>query len=143
MPPVFISSGVRINPDRYLDILKDKVKPWIQANYPEGNYVFQQDGAPAHTSRRTQEWLDANLQELWTKDMWPPQSPDLNPLDFSIWATLEDSACKKPHPLVPALRRSIVRSWDKMTASYIKKTCQAFRRHLQEVATLRVGHIEK
>lgn len=143
MPPVFIPSGVRINTDKYLAIMNDKVKPWILANYPDGNYVFQQDGAPAHTSKRTQEWLDANLQAFWSKDMWPPQSPDLNPLDYSIWATVEDSACKKPHPSVAALERSIVRSWEKMTASYIKKTCQVFRRRLEAVVTLKGGHIEK
>lgn len=143
MPPVFVPSGVRINTDRYLDILQKKVKPWIQANYPDGNYVFQQDGAPAHTSKRTQEWLDANMEAFWPKDMWPPQSPDLNPLDYSIWATVEDSACKKPHPSVPALQRSIVRSWKQMTASYIKKTSEAFRSRLEAVVAARGGHIEK
>ena len=58
-------------------------------NYPEGNYVFQQDGAPAHTSKRTEEF---NLVAVWTKEMWPPQSPDLNPLDYSIWANVEKDA---------------------------------------------------
>lgn len=143
MPPVFIPSGIRINTDRYLEILESEVKPWVQANYPEGNYVFQQDGAPAHTSKRTQDWLGVNMEAFWSKVMWPPQSPDLNPLDYSIWATVEEGACKKPHPSVPALKKSIVRSWTKMTEDYIKKTCQAFRGRLEAVVAAKGGHIEK
>ena len=142
MPPVFIPSGVRVNTEVYLNILKDKVKPWIQANYRGQKYVFQQDGAPAHTSRKTQEWLATNLDAFWTKDMWPPQSPDLNPLDYSIWATVEDSACNKPHSSVAALERSIRKCWTQMEDSYIRITCQAFRRRLQAVIEVNGARIE-
>ena len=92
--------------------MQNKVKLWIRTNYTDGNYVIQQVGAPAYTSNRTQVWMDANLEALWPKDMCPPQSSDHNPLDYSIWATVEDSACKKLYPSVPALQRSIVRSWN-------------------------------
>ena len=30
-----------------------------------GIFAYQQDYAPVHTSRSTQEWLDVNLQEYW------------------------------------------------------------------------------
>ena len=29
---------------------------------------------------------------------WPPNSPDLNPLDYSVWSILEEKACAKPPP---------------------------------------------
>ena len=32
--------------------------------------------------------------------MWPPASPDLNPLDFNIWSILEAEACAKTHDTV-------------------------------------------
>ena len=48
-----------------------------------------QDGAPAHTSRMAMDWLeDRFLGRLISNKsdfMWPPQSPDLNPLDFFLW----------------------------------------------------------
>jgi len=31
-------------------------------------FIFQQDGAPAHTTRVTQEWLHANCPEIIVKD---------------------------------------------------------------------------
>lgn len=143
MPPVFIQSGMRINAEMYLEILRNHVKPWIEANYPPGTrYVFQQDGAPAHTAKKTQDWLRGNLVSFWTKEMWPPSSPDLNPLDYSIWAYVEKGACQKPHSSVPALKTAITKFWNSMDAEYIKKTCGAFRRRLEGVIKANGGHIE-
>src|SRR6218665_2248444 len=51
-------------------------------------FIFQQDGAPAHTARVTQEWLHANCSELIEKDRWPPNFPDLNPLDYHAWGSM-------------------------------------------------------
>src|SRR6218665_2066818 len=48
-------------------------------------FIFQQDGAPAHTARVTQEWLHAYCPEIIGKDRWPPNSPDLNPLYYHVW----------------------------------------------------------
>src|SRR6218665_629353 len=48
-------------------------------------FIFQQDGAPAHTARVTQEWLHANCPEIIEKDRWPPNSPDLHPPDYNVW----------------------------------------------------------
>ena len=50
---------------------------------PSG-YIFQQDGSPAHTAR-TQNWLQTNCPDFIAKDQWPPNSPDLNPLDYRVW----------------------------------------------------------
>lgn len=143
MPPVFIPSGVRINAEAYLEILCTKVKPWVEANYPDRNYVFQQDGAPAHTAKKTQEWLEKNLAGFWPKEMWPPQSPDLNPLDYSVWATVEESACKKSHPSVDTLKKSVGRAWNRMTSPYILRTCKVFRKRLEAVVAASGGHFEK
>ena len=39
----------------------------------------QQDGAPAHMARQTQEWLKVKCTDFIAKDQWPPNSPDFNP----------------------------------------------------------------
>jgi hypothetical protein len=87
MPPFFWPKGTKVNTDEYIKVLEDVVKPWILANYgPHQKYIFQQDGAPCHTSNRTQKWLKDNMKGFWPKDMWPLSSLDLNPLDFLVWA---------------------------------------------------------
>jgi hypothetical protein len=53
-----------------------------------GNFTFQQDAAPAHTDRHTQQWCEEHFSDFWSKTRWPPTSPDLNPLNYSIWYEL-------------------------------------------------------
>ena len=47
-------------------------------------YVFQQDGAPAHRARDTVTMLQRETPEFIPPEMWPPNLPDLNPVDYSI-----------------------------------------------------------
>jgi hypothetical protein len=59
--PTFILAGLKINTDIYIGVLERHLVPWLCLNYPDSNYVFEQNGAPAHTSKCTQEWLATNL----------------------------------------------------------------------------------
>ena len=47
--------------------------------------LFQQDGAPAHRSRHTVAYLRSNVPEFIEPENWPPNSPDLNPVDYAVW----------------------------------------------------------
>ncbi|CAF1337281.1 unnamed protein product [Rotaria magnacalcarata] len=40
---------------------------------------------PGYTHVATQEWCQKNFSSFIDKDHWPPNSPDINPLDYSIW----------------------------------------------------------
>ena len=143
MPPVFLPSGLKMGSKDYIDlVLKKHVLPWNQTNYADNKeYVFMQDGAPAHTANTTQKWLEESLK-FWPKSVWPPSSPDLNPLDFSIWAKVESIACKKPHTNVKALKMSVSKAWGQLSAAYIIKTCKGFRRRIEAVVEAEGGHID-
>ena len=51
-------------------------------------WTFQQDGAMAHVHYLRQQLCKDNFPSFIEKDHWPPNSPDLNPLDYSIWDEL-------------------------------------------------------
>ena len=56
------------------------------------DYIFQQDGARAHTLKHTLVYFEENLPQtadLLMPNEWPAHSPDLNPLDYGIWSILE------------------------------------------------------
>ena len=56
------------------------------------DYIFQQDGACAYTSKHTLAYFEGYLSqtaELLMPDEWPAHSPDLNPLNYGIWSILE------------------------------------------------------
>lgn len=143
MPPYWFPKGLRITAAVYLDVMETVVKPWIEANYPQGNYLWQQDSAPAHKAKVTQKWCEEHLARFWKWEMWPPSSPDLNPLDYGIWGYVEGKACATSHPSVANLKAAVEREWATMPDDYIVKTCKAFKPRLRAMLAVDGGHLEK
>ena len=54
------------------------------------NYTFQQDGAPAHWARDTVQLLTREMSGFIPLSLWPPNSPDLNPVDYRVWGVLQE-----------------------------------------------------
>jgi len=80
---------------------------WLmpQMNEDSNDYIFQQDGSPAH-HKDVRGYLNRNLPQRWIgrtgKDdalmRWPPRSPDLTPCDFFFWGFVKDTVFVPPLP---------------------------------------------
>ena len=46
-------------------------------------FIFQQDGARAHTAKDTVAYLKDNVPEFIGPKNWPPNSPDLNHVEYN------------------------------------------------------------
>lgn len=152
MPLIFFERGFRLNALAYLDVL-EQVAAWIRSEYPEmidsddkpmkeWRCTFQQDSAPAHTARTVQQWLVSffGRNRIWRREEWPASSPDLNPLDFSVWNEVQRRACKSFHPTLDGLKADIKAAWEnEITPEYIRRTCADVRRRLELVAGQRPG----
>jgi len=81
----FIKPGV--NGQYYReDLLMQKLLPDIRQL--SDFYVFQQDSAPAHRARKTIEPLTMETPEFIPPMLWPPNIPDLNPVDYKVWTVM-------------------------------------------------------
>ena len=60
--------------------------PDIRAKY---RWTLQQDGAPLHTANNTISYLKRENVSFIEPQMWPPNSPDLNPVDYAVWGALQ------------------------------------------------------
>ncbi|CAF1535797.1 unnamed protein product, partial [Adineta ricciae] len=82
--PLVIFEQGTVNHNRYIkEVLPIALK---YGNYVFGNdWTYQQDGAKPHTHHLTQQWCHDNFPAFIDKDHWPPNSPDLNSLDYCIW----------------------------------------------------------
>jgi len=49
----------------------------------------QQDGAPSHTAKTTMNFLKRENVSFIEPQMWPPNSPDLNPVDYAVCGALQ------------------------------------------------------
>ncbi len=82
--PLVIFDQGTVDHDRY-------IRKVLTVALKYGNHVFrndwtfQQDGARPHIHRLTQQWCHDNFPSFIDKGHWPPNSPDLNPLDYCIW----------------------------------------------------------
>lgn len=111
-PLVWFPVGYRLTGADYVKALKENLLPWVQANYPDGNVVFMQDEAPAHTSNKAQVWLGEDIPFWGKKFDCRGYSPDANPLDFTFWVHVESKACTICHPNVGSLRAAVDRHWN-------------------------------
>ena len=140
---IFVPSGVKINSKTYRDlILETEVKSAGHKLFRNSNWIFQQDGAPAHTANVTQQWFRDKKIEFISKEEWPPSSPDLNPMDYSVWSILEEKACAKSHLNNDSLKASLQREWLKIPQDHFRRAVSQFRTRLQAVVTKKGGYIE-
>ena len=142
-PLVFVPEGAKINKETYIEtILEQALKPWAEKVYGDTPWTFQQDGATSHTARVTQQWCEENCPSFITKDQWPPSSPDLNPMDYTMWSVLEKEACSKPHKNVDHLKRALMREWQKIPDTVVRAAIGDFERRLVATVSAGGGHFE-
>jgi inhibitor of nuclear factor kappa-B kinase subunit alpha len=142
MPPHFFETGLRLNADKYIDVLATVVKPWMDAKANGRDYVFQQDSAPAHKAKKTQAWLTMNVPYHWSPDLWPPSSPDCNPLDYYVWGVVEREVNKSYHNTLHEVKIAITAVMQQLDKDVVAKSCHAFRSRLEAVVAAKGGHIE-
>jgi len=52
-------------------------------------FVFQQDNAPYHRAKGTTKLLQQETPDFIGPNLWPPNSPDLNPVDYKVWGVMQ------------------------------------------------------
>ena len=123
--------GVKISAIIYRQLILDPVVKHMSKNmFNNTPFIFQQDGAPTHTANISQMWLRENIPGFITKEQWPPSSPDLNPIDFSIWDMQSLT--------IIWLKTSLIREWKKL----LRAAVEAFPTRLRRVVEKKGGYIE-
>ena len=84
---------------------------------------LMQDNAPCHTSAQTRKWLSQKEIKLLT---WPPQSPDMNPIE-SLWDILQrriKARINRPRNLKD-LKEALLQEWDELPSQTLCKLVES------------------
>jgi hypothetical protein len=84
----FVEKKAKVNADYYIIKLLPNLMEDCRRILPGEQFIFQQDGAPAHIAALAQDWIQQNCPEFIQKDEWPPNSSDPNPLDYHVWGAM-------------------------------------------------------
>jgi hypothetical protein len=97
------------------------------------DFIFQQDGATCHTSKMTIENIKNMGINVLPPDIWPPNSPDLNPLDYFMWNEIENrikfKKCENRDDLIKNIKKAVRLIPQKM----IQESIDQFRPRLYAV----------
>lgn len=96
-----------------------------------------------HISHLVQNWLSDNADMVWSKEFWPPNSPDLNPLDFYLWSEFESVTNRTRYPNITSLRITIEAAFANMDRDTLKQACERFRPKMEAVIQAGEGILSK
>ena len=138
------TSKTKVNSECYIKLLDDNLLPDCCMLYPDNDFIFQQDGAASHTSRITEEHLDANTPEFIGKDDWPPQSPDLNPMDYHVWDSLSEKVYEGRSTKFTEreLKQKIQQCWERIPLGEIQKAIASWKKRVRAICQENGGPID-
>ena len=108
-------------------------------------YVFMQDGARSHTANETVRFLNPQRYlTLLLPNMWPPNSPDLNPVDYCVWSALERNVYRgRRFENTIELKETILQEWEALPQAVINNAIDGFRSRVRLVIAENGQRIEK
>ncbi len=73
-------------------MLKEIFEPLQDTLFEGSDYYFQQDSTSVHKAKEVQQWLIEKVPNFIMTNKWPSWSPNLYPLNYSLWNHLEEIA---------------------------------------------------
>ena len=128
-----VDPGTKINSVYYCDGILSQMLPEMIA-LSGGDFLFQQDGARSHTSAHTLRYINENIPAtaaLLPPEKWPPNSPDLNTMDYAIWSMLEAEVYKVKIRDLDHLEDRLGEAWADLPQEHINNAVMTFRKRVR------------
>jgi hypothetical protein len=90
--------------------------------------------------RKRSAYLNANVTEFVEPENWPPNSPDLNPVDYSIWGFIQQLVYHEPLRDVEHLQEVILCCWVEITQALVDSAINQWSSRVHAVIKARGGH---
>jgi len=97
----------------------------------------------AHRARDTIEFLRRETPDFIGPELWPANSPDLNPDDYRIWGLMQERVYQSPIQDVDDLKQRLISVWAEFKQSVIDKAIDQWRPRLRACVYARGQHFEQ
>ena len=77
--------------------------------------------------------LQRETLQFISPDLGPPNSPNLNPVDYKIWGVMPDHVYQTPVREVAYLRQRLIDTWNNLMQSTVDDTVDKWRRDFRPV----------
>jgi len=104
-------------------------------------FIFQPDNARANRAKETVD-LSTETPAFILPTLWPPDSPDLNPVDYKVWSVLQEQVYKVKVNNVDELRQRIQTVWDELDQRIIDKMIKQWHTRLIPCVEAKGGRLE-
>jgi len=106
-------------------------------------FVFQQDNNPKHTSRLCKGYLTKKESDGVLHQMtWPPQSPDLNPIEM-VWDELDRRVKERQPTSAQHMWELLQDCWKSIPGDYLMKLVERMPRVCKAVIKAKGGYFEE
>lgn len=154
--PYFFESS--IDGDEYRNMLEKHVFPALLERMPVrntrsnhqarnnhlfANFLWMQDGPPAHTTRNNMEYISTKFSKFISQNgdiEWPPGSPDLNALDYWLWGDVK-SECRK-YFAIDEIEREFTRLVCEISIERVRRAIGQFRLRIRMCSEKEGSHFE-
>ncbi len=118
-----------VNAAIYQEILEHFMLPSADKLYGDADFIFQQDLAPAHTSKGTKSWF--NDHGVTVLD-WPANSPDLNPIE-NLWGIVKRKIRDTRPNNADDLKATVKETWASIPPQQCHKLITSMPRRIEAV----------
>ena len=128
----------------YHSILTHHAIPSGRRIFGDGNWIFQQDNDPKHTSKKCSRYLENKVRTKKIKEVmdWPAQSPDLNPIEL-LWDEMDRSLKDFKPSNKDELYEKLVEVWRNVSAKTLEKLVARMPYLCLSVIVAEGGHFDE
>ena len=89
------------------------------------------------------QYLAENVPQFVEPNNWPPNSPDLNVMDYFVWSAMDEMVYKgKTFSNVRDLKDAISEAWERLSQASINRAIGHWRERLNLCVRENGGHFE-